>query len=31
VGYCPEGWCGGDGCGGECACPDGWYCMGDGL
>jgi len=26
VGYCPEGWCGGDGCGGECACPDGWYC-----
>ena len=31
VGYCPEGWCGGDGCGGECGCPDGWYCMGDGL
>ncbi len=28
---CPEGWCGGDGCGGECACPDGFICMGDGL
>ena len=25
-GYCPEGWCGGDGCGGECACPVGWTC-----
>jgi stigma-specific protein Stig1 len=24
--YCPEGWCGGDGCGGECACPNGWFC-----
>jgi hypothetical protein len=23
---CPEGWCGGDGCGGECACPSGMYC-----
>ena len=31
VGYCPELWCGGDGCGGECACPDGFICMGDGL
>jgi hypothetical protein len=26
TGYCPEGWCGGDGCGGECACPSGTYC-----
>src|SRR5262245_44886100 len=26
IGYCPEGWCGGDGCGGECACPSGMYC-----
>jgi hypothetical protein len=25
-GYCPEGWCGGDGCGGVCACPAGWEC-----
>jgi hypothetical protein len=24
--YCPEWWCGGNGCGGECACPDGTYC-----
>jgi hypothetical protein len=31
VGYCPEGWCGGDGCGGECACPSGFICVGDGL
>jgi len=31
VGYCPEGWCGGDGCGGECPCPDGFICVGDGL
>ncbi len=23
---CPEGWCGGDGCGGVCACPSGMYC-----
>jgi hypothetical protein len=23
---CPELWCGGDGCGGECACPSGMYC-----
>jgi hypothetical protein len=28
--YCPEGWCGGDGCGGECACPSGTYCESDG-
>ena len=26
VGSCPELWCGGDGCGGACPCPDGWYC-----
>jgi hypothetical protein len=26
VGSCPEGWCGGDGCGGECACPSGFVC-----
>jgi hypothetical protein len=31
VGYCPEGWCGGDGCGRECGCPSGFICMGDGL
>jgi len=24
--YCPEGWCGGDGCGGACGCPSGMYC-----
>ncbi len=24
--YCPEGWCGGDGCGGECGCPEGFEC-----
>jgi hypothetical protein len=24
--YCPEGWCGGNGCGGVCACPSGTYC-----
>ena len=25
--YCPDLWCGGDGCGGECGfCPDGWIC-----
>lgn len=24
--YCPELWCGGDGCGGECACPNGFAC-----
>jgi hypothetical protein len=24
--YCPEGWCGGDGCGGVCGCPSGTYC-----
>jgi hypothetical protein len=23
---CPAGWCGGDGCGGECSCPSGMYC-----
>jgi hypothetical protein len=23
---CPEGWCGGDGCGGACGCPSGMYC-----
>jgi hypothetical protein len=28
-GYCPEWWCGGDGCGGVCACPDGTYCDGN--
>ena len=27
---CPERWCGGDGCGGECACPSGTYCESDG-
>jgi len=27
VPYCPELWCGGDGCGGACGfCPDGWGC-----
>src|SRR5262245_50182501 len=26
IGYCPEGWCGGNGCGGECGCPSGMYC-----
>jgi hypothetical protein len=29
-GYCPERWCGGDGCGGVCACPSGTYCESDG-
>ena len=29
TGYCPEGWCGGDGCGGACACPAGWACDGN--
>jgi hypothetical protein len=29
-GYCPERWCGGDGCGGACACPSGTYCESDG-
>ena len=24
--YCPDLWCGGDGCGGECGCPDGFIC-----
>lgn len=24
--YCPEGWCGGDCCGGTCGCPSGTYC-----
>lgn len=24
--YCPERWCGGNGCGGECVCPSGTYC-----
>ena len=29
--YCPEGWCGGDGCGGACGfCPSGYYCESDG-
>lgn len=23
---CPEGWCGGNGCGGECGCPVGYIC-----
>jgi stigma-specific protein Stig1 len=23
---CPDGWCGGDGCGGECGCPEGFEC-----
>jgi hypothetical protein len=23
---CPAGWCGDDGCGGRCGCPDGEYC-----
>jgi len=23
---CSDGWCGGDGCGGECGCPNGWIC-----
>src|SRR5262249_28029657 len=26
IGSCPEFWCGGNGCGGECACPNGTYC-----
>jgi hypothetical protein len=28
--YCPAGWCGGDGCGGACACPGGMYCESNG-
>ena len=24
--WCPAGWCGGDGCGGECGCPNGFVC-----
>ena len=26
MGNCPPGWCGGNGCGGECSCPSGWEC-----
>ncbi len=28
--YCPALWCGGDGCGGACACPSGMYCESNG-
>jgi hypothetical protein len=25
--HCPENYCGGDGCGGQCSCWAGWNCM----
>ena len=28
-GYCPDFWCGGDGCGGACGCPSGFICDGN--